>query len=290
MFYYVPTEATIVNNNQTKYIKFDKYFLEKLFFISNTSLIIVLIGMPIKILEAIKICLEKFKYLSCELWLEVNEDINSKGTRAILQLLNFFEKEADWYQSYNRLSIVPLIRLKNSSRTSIGRFIALKDLFKERKLLCFPLLSYRVPKDIKFFNLILSNPYIKDNTFLIYSEQIDSNLLRLISTHSNVFTMHDGLNRCIQKKTAVASNSDCNIASKKLLVHSGGEIYSCYGGFLAKHPIGNISEKPLEEILNSCWLPAPIKRCDRCQRIQYCQQCRFMPEIACKLFCNSKPR
>ncbi len=289
MSYYVPLEVIIINNGQTKDIKVDPYFLEKLFFISNTSLTLMLIGMPIKILEAIKTCLEKSKYLSCELWLEINENINSKETKSILRLLNFFEKEANRYQSHNRLSIVPLIKLKSSSRTSIGRFIALKNSFKERGLFCFPLLSYCVPKDIKFFNSVLSNSYIKDNIFLIYSEQIDSNLLRLMSTHNNIFTMHDGLNRCIQKKTAVALNSDCGIGSKRLLVHSGGKIYSCYGGFLAKHPIGNISEKSLEEILNSYRLPAPIKKCDRCQRIQYCQQCRFMPDVACKLFCSRKP-
>jgi len=286
MSHYIPAEVKIIGNSRTKDIKVDSSFIEKLFFISDTSLSLTLIEIPIKILVDIKTCLEKFKYLSCELWLEVDENINVKETKLILRILNFFKKEAHWYQCRARLSIILLVKLKGCSEASIRRFITLKNSFKERGLSCFPLLSYCVPKDIKFFNSVLSNPYIKDSIFFIYSEQIDFNLLRLMLRHNNIFTMHDGLNRCMHKETTADLNAGCGICSKRLLVHSGGEIYPCYGGFLAKYSIGDISKKSLEEILNSYWLPVPIKKCDKCQRIQYCQQCRFMPDAACKLFCK----
>jgi len=287
MSYYTPVEVKIIGDRQTKDIKINLSFFERLFFMSDTSLTLTLIGMPINTLEDIKICLEKFKYLSCELWFEVNEDINAKETKLIFRILNFFKKEADWYQCRTRLSMIPLIKLKGSSGASIRRFIALKNSFEKLRLFCYPLLSYRFPKDIKVFDSILSNPNIKDSIFLVYPEQIDLDLLRLISRHNRIFTMHDALNRCIHKKTEAGLSSGCDIG-RRLLVHSSGEIYPCYGGFLAKHPIGDISKKPLEEILNNSRLPGPIKKCDKCQRIQYCRQCRFMSDAACKLFCSSK--
>ena len=280
----VPAEIKMVGDDGPKKNTTSR-LLYSLFRVSNTYMFLTMVNMPAEILDDIKACLERFKYNICELRIETDGEIDSEQVKSLMMLHRHFEKEAAYFQTFNRLKIIPLIRLRDFTNASRKNSLALWQYFKRFGLEGMFFFRESDCGDFRRIELALREAPLKNKKILIYSKIINSEMIKLALKHNNIVTFHDGINRCLRLSGESSVVLCCGAGKGQLFVY-GDTVYPCYGGFLAGISMGCISEQSLEEILQNYHLSTSLEECRECGRRHFCRQCRFMPTVAREVFCK----